>query len=57
MGYILTDDLHPLITRDVIKELNKKTDKSGVTYHAIEYQWNRAKKVSDIQIERIKNLF
>ena len=52
-GYMLTDDLHPLITRDVLKEMNK----SGITYHAIGYQWNGAEQVSDIKLEKIKHLF
>lgn len=52
-GYMLADDLHPLITRDVLKEMNK----SGITYHAIEYQWNKAEQVSDIKLENIKYLF
>ena len=52
-GYILTDALHSSITRNVLAEMSS----SRISYYAVEYQWNHAQRVEDIQFLSFKKLF
>lgn len=50
-GYMLTDDLHPLITKEVLEKMRE----SKIEYYALEYHWK--KQDDTITIETVGKLF
>lgn len=38
-AYMLTDKLHPLITPNVLKEMNRRSIHNALTYDALKYEW------------------